>query len=175
MQVGEPYVPGVKTWPERAEYTFSNGSHWLRLFRAGIGEEERRRIAEGPGFLGFVVEGPAIVVVYQFEGMPGWGDAPLSWHLVPEGERTIPPPLVGEAHALVRILLVDAATGLVAAIRVASLVPIVSRALEATIAAQARAPWDRAAFERALADLYRRYPSGADLRRAVRGLSVLGD
>lgn len=77
-----------------------------------------------------------------------------------EGPRT---------RALLEVVLVDADTDLARAICVVSFSPEFTRALHGAIRAQAAAPWiGQAAYDAALTEVYRRYPTGGDLlQRAV--------
>lgn len=64
---------------------------------------------------------------------------------------------------LLHVILVNAMGGLLEALRTVSLSPEFTARLFAAIRRQAGAPWDRAAYDRQLQDLYRRYPQTADL------------
>lgn len=100
-----------------------------------------------------------IFFLYRFGGQP-WSDAPYSWHLVPAAERVLPPdPLGPDDRPLLTVILVDAASGLVRALRALSLPPPVAAPLHAAIRAQATAPFDPTTYDLRLTALYAQYPT----------------
>jgi hypothetical protein len=64
-----------------------------------------------------------------------WSDAPYTWHMVPAEQRSGPPELAPGQGGLLTIILVNAETGLVGALRAVSLAPRFSRHLHT--------PWSR--------------------------------
>jgi hypothetical protein len=94
-----------------------------------------------------------------------WGDAPYTPHLLPADQE---PDLVlftsAEQRLLLQVVLVDAATAEVKAMRGVSLSPEFSRALAAAVQAQALRPWrGRDDYDRQLAEVYQRFPSSEAL------------
>jgi hypothetical protein len=73
---------------------------------------------------------------------------------VPEQSQVAPPDEGLTGHMPLLTLLVDAATGILRAMRLATVSPIVTQTLHAAIRAQAITVWDPAAYERAVATLY---------------------
>lgn len=169
LQVGQPYIPGRTHWPEQGEYNYYSGQHELRLFWESPSADEVRAVRKGAAHFALFVEGPVIVMLYQFAGACDWSDAPYSIHLVPQEHRTAPPVSAGpETRALMQVLLVDAATGVLRAIRAITLSPPFTAALHRAIDEQHRAAWDSGAYDQALQALYAKYlHSSAMVRAAV--------
>lgn len=151
--VGKPYNPHIKHWPvECAHYTLRRGHHELLMFLARPTDREVESVRQGPAEFALYVEPPVLMLVYRFEpGLP-WSDAPCSIHLVPPDERELPAAIeTEETRALLRVLLIDAGTGILLAIRAVSLSPTFTSALHAAIRAQAVAEWDHLAYDAKLA------------------------
>jgi hypothetical protein len=173
-QVGKPLVPGRTAWAEQADFNYYDAGAELRLFFRAPTAAEAAAVRAGPCDFALVPSGDVLFLLYRF-GRAGavvpWSDAPFSWHLVPEGRRRLPPApgaLGPETRALLRVILTDAATGLVRVLRAVSLAPDFTRALCAAVAAQAAAPWyGPAAYDHQLAEAYRRWPSSEALLAAA--------
>ncbi len=167
-QVGQPYIPGRRNWPEVAEYNFRAGAHELRLFLRGLTAREILDIDRGPAEFGLAVEGDILFLLWRFGHMP-WSDAPYTIHMVPAAQRTAPMPLETEqSRDTLHVVLVEATNGLIMALRWVSFSPAFSRALRAAIAAQLARPWPgQAEHDRQLAAIYRRHNSEQLLGRAV--------
>ncbi len=151
--VGKPYIPGRRRWPEAEEYNYRSGQHELRLFWRRPSLAEVDAVRHGPAEFALFVE-PSIeacellLFCYHFAVGTGWGSAPYTWHLVPPDQRTLPEPeATAETRALLHVILVDADTGLVRALRVLTLAPAFTAALHAAIRAQTARPFDERAYD----------------------------
>lgn len=167
LTVGEPYIPGKTSWPEGAEYNYDGNGHELRLFFGSPTEQEIRSVRRSPVHLALLVEGPIIDLVWRFEGFGDWSDCPYSIHLIPSDRRMTAPVTSGEQRALLQIVLVDAQTGILRAIRAVTLPPHATQRLHAAIREQEGQAFERSAYDAALQALYRRYPQTADMARAA--------
>ena len=168
LQVGHPYISGRTHWPEQSEYNYYRGQHELRLFWANPSADEVRGVRKGPAHFALYIEGPVIMMLYQFERACDWSDAPYSIHLVPQEHRTAPPVSAGpETRALLQVLLVDAATGVLRAIRAITLSPPFTAALHRAIDAQMHSTWDSGAYDQSLRSIYAKYPQSSDMLRAA--------
>lgn len=174
LQVGQPYIQGRTSLPEAVQFNFRAGAHELLMWLPAPTEREVRDIARGDAELALFVEQPLIIFLYRFGRAIPWSDAPYSWHRVPEQERVLPDPVgVAEPHALLQVVLADAATGIVRALRAIALLPAFTTALHLAIRDQAAAHWDPAAYDRALDQLYARIsPEALAARSHTRMLSV---
>jgi len=118
--------------------------------------------------LGGVVSFP-----YPFGEAVPWSDAPYSGHLVARHEpaQATPPAALGEseeARDLPQVVLVDAGTGIIRALRSLSFSPAYSAALRRASRAQAARPWVGAReYDRLHPAAYRRYPTSAAMVQAA--------
>lgn len=174
--VGLPYHPRIKSWPETGQYNFRGGVHELVLFWRGLDKRTIDAVRRGRVTFAIYTEGALLLLLYQIEGACDWSDAPYSWHLVPAEQRSLPEPVRDgeETRDYLRLLLVDAGTGIVRAIRLVSFSPAFTVALRLAIAAQAGETWDQAAYDLALDRLYRRYPASAQLAAVATARCVGG-
>jgi hypothetical protein len=106
-----------------------------------------------------VVANDVLFFLYRFGRSMGWSDAPYSWWLVPPNQRVLPPAPERETPTALQVTVVDAAAGIVLALRAVQLSLPFTRALHAAIRVQAETPWaDRLAYDRQVAETYRRWP-----------------
>jgi hypothetical protein len=141
LTVGKPYIEGKTGWPEAVEYNYRGGAHELRLFYPDLRPAEVADVQEGPARFAFAVAGDVIFFCWKFGGQP-WSDSTYSIHLVPEDERQAPPDWqAAEARAALTVILVEAKSGLVAALRYVSFSPDFTRRLHAAIRKQYGQPW----------------------------------
>jgi hypothetical protein len=148
--VGKPYDPRRRSWPEAADYNFRSGEHELRIFLAGPMPSEIAAIRSGPVEFGMFAESEGLFLVTRF-GRSLSFDTSFQWHRALPSERVPPPPweeTSPEARALLTIILVDAATGLVRALRTVTYSPEFTRAIHRAIADQAAAPFDGPVHDR---------------------------
>jgi hypothetical protein len=166
-RVGDRYHPDRTFWPERGEYNFRQGEHELRLFYASPSKAEIAAVRAGEAHFALLAAPPVIIFCYRFAAAPGfeagipWSDAPYTWHMVPEDQRTLPLDLPHPtSRALLNIVLVDAGTGIIRALRAVTFSPEFSRALHRAIHDQAASSWrGQRHYEEAVEALYRRYPT----------------
>ncbi len=107
---------------------------------ANLRPEEIAAVRSDTVKLAFTVVGPAIIFQYRVGAELPWSDAAYTWHKVPAEERVEPPALGGRQRAPLEIILVEATTGIVQAIRVVTMSPTMSRRLHEAIRRQAAAP-----------------------------------
>lgn len=161
--VGSLYHPGRTSWPEGPHYNYRSGAHELLLFYARPSKAEIDDIRKGPCEFAVVERGSAVALCYRFGGQP-WSDAPYSWHLVPEGQRDLPSAdLEADKRAVLSVLLVDASTGILRAIRQVTWSPEFTRAMHAAIRRQAEAPWSEMTYHRDVEALYSICPTSQAL------------
>lgn len=163
--VGEVY-PGLSfPVPERNEYNYLDYGHELRLFFNSPTYDEVEAVKRGRAELALVVEGQIIFFLYRFSpGIP-WSDAPYTIHLVPESRRQIP---TESGKVLLTVVLSEAASGIVRAIRATTLSDDFTAALHEAIRDQAAENWDKAEYDRQLRIAYAENPTTETmLARAV--------
>jgi hypothetical protein len=153
-EVGKLYHPGRTSWPETATYSFRGGQHELLLFYERPTEREIEDVRKGQADFALYVKDPVIALCWRFS-VGDWSDAPYSWHLVPEAERILPQDLKGETERiLLHVILVGAHDGRIKTMRAVTFTPGFSHALHVAIREQANSPWEQAAYDLALTNLY---------------------
>lgn len=161
MQVGAPYSLTRTTWEERPEYNYRAGHHELRLFYRNLRPIEIASVESGEARFALARYQDALFFCYKFgEGIP-WSDCTFSIHLVNAEERQLPPDWSEqEARALLTTILVDAADGIVKALRVLTLSPGFTRQLHDAIRKQAAAGWPGSEeYDRQWQHIYRTHTS----------------
>lgn len=156
-KVGEVY-PGL-SFPvaEIGEYNYFDAGHELRLFFRSPRRAEIEAVKRERAEFALLVEGSVIFFLYRFgfsDGVP-WSDAPYTLHLVPEERRQVP---TGSGRALLTVVLADAQSGVVRAIRAVTLSEEFTATLHETIRDQAASRWSQAEYDHDLAVAYAEYP-----------------
>ena len=165
LSVGKPYIPGRSRWPEVGEYNYRAGANELRIFWGAPTASEVESVRKGPALFGLYTQGDLLILCYRFGSLP-WSDAPYSIHLlepagVPPEDRVPPDPasLTPESRALLDVVLIDAGSGIVRALRTVTFSPEFTGALYYAIAAQARMPFDKSEYDESIERVYRTYPT----------------
>jgi|SRR6266545_5764288 len=144
FEVGKPFWPGQKTWPENgAQYELRDAQHVLTLIAQHPTSEQIESVSAGEARFAFGVERGVIFFYSTFAPACGWSDAPFSIHLVEGPGRTLPDSdiPVGKG-ALLTVFLVDSSSGVLKAIRQVALTNGFTRELHLAILEQAKAPFD---------------------------------
>lgn len=177
LTVGQLYLAGRRSWPEAAEFNFRGGAFELRLFLPGLRADEIQDLRQGRTEFALVVEGDVILLLYRFGGSIPWSDAPYTIHLVSEADRRPPMALATEqSRDVLQVVVVEATTGIVQALRLVSFSPAFSRALRGAIAAQLARPWPgRTEYDRQVDEIYRRYPVQSDMLKIARARCAGGE
>lgn len=171
LKVGELYNPNRRRWPEGAQFQYRGGQAELVLFYPDPSRHEIEAVRKGSSEFGLVVEPPLVVLLYTFgaaKGIP-WCDAPFSYHRLKAArptEAVLPPAWEEgspETRAILQVLLVDASSGILRAMRAVSLSPEFTRTLHRAIWEQAHREEGPGEFDRALNDLYTRFPTSERL------------
>ena len=160
-EVGKPYSATRSSWPDGVDYNYRAGEHELRIFLRNPTPAEILDVRKGKARFALYSTHDVIFLCYKFGSQP-WSDGTYSIHLVPEDERTVPP--VREANgidrALLNVILVDGATGLIVGLRAVSFSPAFTRALEKEIREQAARPFlGLDAYDLAITRFYSAYNS----------------
>jgi hypothetical protein len=157
--VGSLYHPDRPRWPEGSQFLCRSGSPELLLFFDTPAAAELADVARGRAEFALLDETHAVMfLLWRFGTLP-WSDSPFSWWRLFEAERVLPVELpTPESRYLLPVLLVDAATGIVRAIRTISLSPDFSRQLRAALENQLLHPEAAGDYDAAIEKAYRRYP-----------------
>lgn len=146
------------SWPEMAQYHYMAGEHHLHVFMRQPSEIEVKATKTGMAEFALVVEQDIIFLLYQLSPIP-WSDAPYSWHMVPADQRTLPADVPQGKGALLTVMLIDATTGIIKAIRAVGLGTNFTNTLHAAIRDQAARSFDQPRYDEQLNRTYARYPT----------------
>lgn len=185
LRVGDLLDPRVTRHPEASHYALDprhepSAHHRLTVYA------ERPEPAELAAFraggrvdLALLAEGPVVLLLWRGDGWP-WSDAPFSWHLQTRGVDPPPVPSVEPlppgAGVPLDMILVDASTGRIAAMRKVAMPGAFALELHYAIGEQALVPhgeWDCAACDAAVKALAAE-PCEALARRAAARCTVGG-
>lgn len=154
LEVGKLYNESRTWWPETVQYNYRGVQHELVLFMHGPTAKEIRAVQKDRAEFRLFVERSLIILLFRFGDAIPWGDAPYTIHMVPKEERTVPPDPGPNDRALLQIILVDAANGIIKAMRVISLSPEFTKVLHHAIQEQAKMPFARHLYNGELEQLY---------------------
>lgn len=169
IAVGQPLFAGVNQMPEITEYNFRAGNHILLLSMKNLCPEEIAAVNNKEAEFGLYCENNIVFLLYRFGDALPWSDAGYSWWNVAEEDRELP--FAQEdprERALLNIILVEAASGVVKALRVITFSPDFTNELHCEIRKQAAGePVSRKEFVRAAFDVYQKYNSAELAARAT--------
>ena len=138
VAIGKPLFEGRDSLPEAIEYNYQAGDHTLLLSMKNLHREEIEAVRESPTEFGLYCENGIIFLLYRFGEILPWSDAAFSWWSVAEEDRRIPAPQKHPAERiLLKIILVEAGSGIVKAIRVTTFSPEFTEKLHEAIREQA--------------------------------------
>lgn len=169
LQVGQWYVAGRTEWPEGAGYSYAADGHVLSIFMRSPNRREVEAIRRGKCQFALVIGPDIFFLMYRFGKAIGWSGAPYWGALIPNEQRAAPPKEWPGAGAMLQVVLVSAATGLVRALRAVTLPPDFTYDLHEAIRRCALLAFaGKGAYDAALADMRRLCPTSRRLlQRAV--------
>ena len=171
VAIGKPLFEGRNELPEAIEYNYQSGDHTLLLSMKNLHRREIEAVRESEAEFGLYCENGIVFLLYRFGDALPWSDSAFSWWNVAEEDRQIPaPPKNPAERILLKIILVEAATGIVKAIRVTTLSPAFTEKLHEAIRRQARdEPFSRDEFvARSLAVYENQSPAELAARAVVK-------
>ncbi len=138
VAIGKPLFENRTELPEAIEYNYQSGDHTLLLSMKNLHRREIQAVREAEAEFGLYCENGIVFLLYRFGDTLPWSDSAFSWWNVAEEDRRIPaPPENSAERILLKIILIEAATGIVKAIRVTTLSPAFTEKLHEAIRAQA--------------------------------------
>jgi len=152
LTVGGPYNPGRRRWPEGPHLRLTPAGCELALFYAQPTRAEVHNVRTGLAQFAWLDAGPVSVLAFRFGTMP-WSDVPYEPWKEPDADRGVPAGDAGNSLAL-QIVLADASTGLVKALRLLAWEPGFAQAVRDTLRRQLASPRDDTAAARKLDELY---------------------
>jgi hypothetical protein len=163
LEVGKPYNKHRAEWLETPLLRLTPGGCELVLFYRHPTAGEILDVRTAPAEFGWTDAGPVSLLAYRFGDGP-WSDVPYEPRKAPRRERGAPAAEPGK-HLLVTVVLVDAATGIVVALRAVTWPPGFAAAVTETVARQLAERRDDEAGSARLGQLYTR--SSAQLAAAA--------
>jgi hypothetical protein len=166
LSVGQHYHSDRSSWPEGTNFNYRSGEYELLISLPQPTKAESDAINTGDiRFALAVLEGIIFFCSEFRSAIPGTHsnqlsfDSPYTWHLIPREERTIPGPEPAASRALLLVILINATTGIVDAMRSCTLSPAFTTRLNHAIRAQATDDWAGPdAHRAAIGRIYGRYP-----------------
>lgn len=159
LEVGKPYLPGRSNFPEGIEFGWgsTHGRAELRFFWPDLTEDEVTAFASGDIELGIYYELPVLLLLYRIDGATDWSDLAYTPHGLPQGLPDFPEP--DECPGLgLRLVLINADSGMVKVLRDMALSAEFSRTLLVCMQKQAEALYDPAVFNQVLDEIYMHHP-----------------
>jgi hypothetical protein len=151
-RVGALYHPARTKWPETPQLTLSPNGCELVLFYDRPKAAETRAVKSDPAQFALVDTEHVAIFCYRFGTLP-WADFPYQAWREREEIRGVPAGAQGEG-LLITVILVDASTGIVKAIRATTWPGEFADAVRATVRRQLDQPADDNAAAAALETLY---------------------
>ena len=138
VAIGKPLFEARRELPEAIEYNYQAGDHTLLLSMKNLPPKEIEAVRCEKAEFGLFCKNSIIFLLYRFGETLPWSDSAFSWWNVAEEDRQIPAPRANPAERiLLKIILVEAATGIVKAIRVTTFSPEFTEKLHEAIRQQA--------------------------------------
>lgn len=156
VAIGKPLFEGRTELPEAIEYNYQAGDHTLLIALKNLHREEVEPVREREAEFGLFCENGIIFLLYRFGEILPWSDSAFSWWNVAEEDRRIPaPPENSAERILLKIILIEAGSGIVKAIRVTTLSPAFTEKLHEAIRLQATGePFSREEFVKRSLSIY---------------------
>lgn len=160
--VDKPYNPRKTTWPDGLmQWRLTETGVMLVLFLGAPTAREIEAVKSSPAQFALVAGQHALLLAHRFEpGLP-WSDAP--WQACRQDAPVGLPPIGQTGHLRVSVLLVDANTGIVKAIRQTSWPARFVEAVRAAMRTQALNRSTDAQGQAEIAGWYRRYRDSEEL------------
>ncbi len=138
VAIGKPLFEERADLPEAVEYNYQAGHHTLLLSMKNLHPKEIEAVRQEKAEFGLYCENGIIFLLYRFGASLPWSDCAFSWWNVAEEDRRIPAHKAHPAERiLLKIILAEAANGIVKAIRVTTLAPEFTEKLHEAIRLQA--------------------------------------
>jgi len=123
-----------------ARFNCTGADQDLNIFAPNIDSPEVLRFQTERFEFGLQVYRDVIFLAYRCG--PFHGDAPCSWHLNPEDDRTLPSPMSSaDARLGLMVVLVDGSNGIIKGMRLTPLSAKFSQALNSAVTDQSQRPW----------------------------------
>lgn len=167
LAVGELFAPERTIWPDNSfELRYFDGSYLLQVCEANPPTKSLDAFRHGAVHIGLHFERGVIFFLFRIEGSWAWSDQALSIHRVHPADRKLDS-TPGEFFAPLSMVLVNAATGVVEAMRMVTMSPRFVRAFQTYMARQLEAPYSAEEHEAAIRAVYAKYPNSKQIAAAA--------
>jgi hypothetical protein len=162
-KIGGLYHPDKTRWEERAQFNMRQGHPELLMFFDRPSFDEMLAVKKSPAEFGLARIGGVVFFFYRFGNEIPWSDQAFSIHLVEKDEREVPE-LGGDNIRLgITVMLVDARTGLIKAIRFMTLSPEYSQELVKLCREDLQRYFDEDNYRGRVGEVYKKCPTTDDL------------
>jgi hypothetical protein len=160
ISLGNPPTPYI--YEEGMHYNWDKTGNVLQLFLTNPSPREINTILTGDVAFNLVTYPECLFLLIQFEGMPWW-DAPYSWWVVPENQRTQPPELAEDESLLMFIFLINACNGNLEVERPIITPKPFAEALIKAVEEQMQNPIDSTQYNQRIDEVYNTYSFSAQM------------
>jgi hypothetical protein len=160
--VGGLFDPNTTRWEDGVEYNYAANQHIIKLIWSRLKEPEVTAVDHGPLQFALYAKDEQIILFLKLGTASHWLELPYTIWRVPVEDRTIPAPAAPDDHAAIMIILVQAETGRIAALRLLTISPAMTTTLMAAIRRQASLNFDQARYDEQLDALREHYPTPDD-------------
>lgn len=161
-EVGQLFQDGITMYPEGTKFDFTQGGPVLIMFLERPTEKEIQQVKSGRLQIGFWYKDDVIFVLFKF-GSLNWMDAPYNVHL---SEPFTFEEIVPNSGFGLHVFLVDAATGIIKAMRLIGLGTTFSIQLKKAIEKQKNAAFDESLYDKAIMRVYGNYSTNDMIKYA---------
>jgi hypothetical protein len=167
LAVGQPLLPGKSALPTATNYNFRGGQHELLLILDALSDRETEAVRTGPCDFALLIFRGVLFLLYRFGDTIPWSDCPYSIWLVKPEERIAPQKEGPDTRALLTIVLVDADTNTVRAIRAVTLSPDFTATLHTAIRSQLSEPISIFEYNETINQAYQQWPDTNKMLRSA--------
>ena len=158
-QVGQLYNPRITRWPETPHLLLdAQAGPELTLFYGSPTAREVEQVRTGRIRFAWIDSDHTAIIAFRIGDLP-WSDAPYHPHREKADGRDPGVPGTDDESVLCFVVLVDADTGIIAAMRMVSWPAEFAGAVRRSVQRLMAAPYSKAATDATLKALYDRYTS----------------
>ncbi|WP_061232523.1 hypothetical protein [Leptospira noguchii] len=155
-KVGGQYSNRTK-WEEGGHYFYRQGQHELLLFYKDPTEREINAVRKGEAKFAFLEFKSIILFSYSFDPAIPLSDSAYSIHRLSDSEKVLPPKRQKGESTLLHVILVDADTGIIKALRQRSFSEEFANRLEDAIIRQYDNGFNQTWYDQNLKELFAKY------------------
>jgi hypothetical protein len=161
-EVGKLLKPGIISHPESNHFDFHQSGATLLIILSKPTPQEIQSIRNGKVELGLFIRENVIFFLSKFGSM-SWMDSPYSIHLSKPFEFEDLTPDIGYS---LNVILTDASTGIIKAMRLIGMPNVFSHKLQEAIDKQKALPFESASYNQLINKIYKKYNTDAMVKQA---------